>query len=129
MQTPKLLPCPFCGGKRPTLYDLSDRIYPRFSIICNKCLAHMVVGGDSFLLASGDTRENLKKWIVGEWNRRAPATPQPKQRRDCRKCAHYRASSDGIDHAWCAKCGPDYECRRAHGCPNYREGGDHAEAR
>ena len=44
-------------------------------------------------------------------------------RRDRRKCVHFRLPTYEIAHAWCAKYGTRYECLGAHGCPNYREGG------
>lgn len=55
------------------------------------------------------------------WNRRAGDQPQPKRRRDKRKCANFRFQTAATAHDWCAKYGPHYECLGAHGCQNYRE--------
>ena len=54
-------------------------------------------------------------------------TPAHHRRRNRRKCVHFRfpaadtAHADDIEHVWCAKYGPHYECLGAHGCPNYTE--------
>lgn len=123
MPTIELKPCPFCG--KPARIEKGE-ISGFWRVGCDTRDIGLCRG--NIKVPSGLYTHRTMKFAVDAWNRRAPATPQPKQRRDRRKCVHFRFPSDEIDYAWCAKYGPHHECLGAHGCPNYREGGDHAEA-
>lgn len=123
MPTPNLLPCPFCpDGGTP----FADAYVHAWEIVgrvgCREC----GVGFDAYDLtgmgrdAQADA-DALLPPLVEKWNRRATLPPQPKTRRDRRKCDHFRFPTVEIAHVWCAKYGPHYECLGASGCTNYRE--------
>lgn len=117
MPTPELKPCPFCNKWSARLCENpSAHKYNRGWFIAHGGKGCVLSGVQSRGYATPDQ-------AAAAWNRREPATPQPKQRRDRRKCVHFRLPTYEIAYAWCAKYGPHYECLGAHGCPNYREGG------
>lgn len=116
MPTYEPKPCPFCGSEAESSSGWRDDESFAF-VRCLNCDAIIAVHDDY----TGTDPELLLDMCEKAWNRRTGDQPQPKQRRDRRKCVHFRFPTAEIAHVWCAKYGPHYECLGAHVCLNYAE--------
>lgn len=104
------------------------------------CVSNMkrIVGCDVHELLHADSCNNSRCWKSERCNLifhgmkvlrdtkpenlRAGEQPQPRTRRDRRKCAYFRSKTAVALQDWCAKYGPHYKCLGAHGCKDYKEG-------